>query len=124
MPLEVIYGSKWTNATTAMKSIKEEIEEIAKKTSDDIAVISSMTSDVTGKALNLYMNNRYLAGAIKYINDYETTKAAILKEQQEEQEKQAERQRQAEIERVRQDERLRIQKEEQIQNENKTECHF
>lgn len=122
IPLEVIYGSKWTNATTTLKSIKAEIEEIAKKTSEDISAISAMKSDVTDKALNLYMNNHNLACAIAYINDYETSKVKILKQQQEEQEKQAERQRQAEIERIRHEERIRIREEERIRNEAKIQA--
>lgn len=122
IPLDVIYGDKWNNATTTMKSIRTEIEGVAKKTGDDITVISAMNSEVSEKALNLYMNNRNLASAIKYINDYEVNKANILKKQQEDQEKQAERQRQAEIERIRLEERRRIQEEERIRNESKIQA--
>jgi len=121
IPLEVIYGSKWTNAGTTMKSIREEIEEIAKKTRDEIAVISSMNSDVTEKALNMYMSNRSLSGAIQYINNYEASKAEILRKQQEEQARKAEADRQAEIERIRFEERQRIREEERIRNEAKQE---
>lgn len=122
IPLDVIYGDKWNNATTTMKSIRTEIEDVSKTTMDDISVISAMRSDATEKALNLYMNNRNLAYAIKYINDYETNKAAILKKQLEDQEKQAEMQRQAEIERIRHEERNRIREEERIRNEAKIQA--
>lgn len=121
IPLEVIYGSKWTNAGTTMKSIREEIEEIAKKTKDEIAVISAMKSDVTEKALNMYMSNRSLSGAIQYINNYEASKAEILRKQQEEQARKAEADRQAEIERIRFEERQRIREEERIRNEARKE---
>ena len=122
IPLEVIYGSKWTNATTTIKSVREEIEEIAKKTRDEIAVISAMQSDMTEKALNMYMSNRSLSGAIQYINNYEASKAEILRKQQEEQTKKAEAERQAEIERIRFEERQRIREEERIRNEAKREA--
>ena len=121
IPLEIIYGSSWTNAGTTMKSIREEVEEMAKKTKDEIAVISAMKSDVTEKALNMYMSNRSLSGAIQYINNYEASKAEILRKQQEEQARKAEADRQAEIERIRFEERQRIREEERIRNEARKE---
>lgn len=117
IPLECIYGSKWTNATTSIKSIREEIEGIVEKTKNEISVIRSMSSDVTENALNLYMNNRSLAGAVKFINDYEQQKAEILRHQQEKEQRQAEERRQAEIERIRCEERERIREEERIRAE-------
>lgn len=121
IPLECVYGDKWKNASTTMKSIRKELEELAEKTKNDIAVISSMNSDSVEMALNLYMNNRDIAGAIKYINDYEARKAEILKKQQEKIKEQAERDRQAEIERIRMEERARIKEEEHIREEAKRE---
>lgn len=122
IPLECIYGSKWKNATTSMKSIRAEIEEISVKTKNDIAVISAMDSDASEMALNMYMNNRDLVGAIKYVNDYEVRKAEILKRQEEQLKAQAEKDRQAEIARIRQEERARIREEELIRQEAKQEA--
>ena len=121
IPLECIYGDKWKNATTTMKSIRKELEELASKTKNDIAAISAMNSDAVEMALNLYMNNRDLAGAIKYINEYEARTAEILKKQQEKIKEQEERDRQAEIERIRQEERARIREEEKIRQDAKAE---
>lgn len=122
IPLENIYGSKWTNATTSMKSIREELEDAAKKARNDIAVISAMNSDAVEMALNIYMNNRDLAGSIKYINDYEARKTEILKRQEEKLNEQAEKDRQTEIARIRQEERERIREEERIRQEAKNEA--
>lgn len=117
IPLERIYGDKWTNATTTIKSIREEIASIAEKTRSEIAVIQSMNSDVVQKALHLYMDNHNLAAAVKYINNYEQQKAEILRQRKEKEERQAEERRQAEIERIRREERERIREEERIRAE-------
>lgn len=122
LPLECIYGSKWDNAGTTMKSIRQEIKDAVAKTESEISVISSMNSDKVQDALNLYMSNRNLAGAVKYINDYETRKAEILAKQKAQEESRAESLRQEEIERIRREERERIAKEERIKSEAKKEA--
>ena len=75
IPLEKIYGEKWTNASTTMKSIREEINLKAMQTRQDIATIKAMKSEKEEQALNLYMENNNLALAIQMINRYEQEKA-------------------------------------------------
>lgn len=60
IPLEKIYGEKWTNASTTMKSIREEINSMAMQTRQDIATIKAMKSEKEEQALNLYMENNNL----------------------------------------------------------------
>lgn len=122
IPLECIYGSKWNNAGTTMKSIRQEIRLEAEKTRGEIAVISNMQSDKVQDALNLYMANRSLSSAIKYITDYEARKAEILAAQKEEAARKEERMRLEEIDRIRREERERIAEEERIRNQARQEA--
>ena len=122
IPLETIYGSKWNNATTNMKSIRKEISDIVTKTRNEISVISSMNSDKVSDALNLYMANRDLTKAIEYINRYEARKKEILEQQRKEEAERVEALRREEIERIRREERERIAEEERIKNEAKKEA--
>lgn len=122
IPLECIYGAKWDNATTNMKTVKKEISEIVTKTQGEISVISSMDSDKVQEALNLYMSNRNLAAAVKYISDYEARKKEILAQQERREAERAEALRREEIEKIRREERARIAEEERIRNEAKKEA--
>ena len=122
IPLECIYGAKWDNATTNMKTIKKEISEIVTKTQGEISVISSMGSDKVQAALALYMANRNLAAAVKYISDYEAKKKEILAQQERREAERAEALRREEIEKIRREERARIAEEERIRNEAKREA--
>lgn len=121
IPLECIYGTKWDNATTSMKSIRKEISEIVAKTQSEISVISSMGSEKVPEALNLYMATRNLAAAVKSINEYEVRKREILEQQEKREAERAEALRQEEIEKIRREERARIAEEERIRNEAKKE---
>lgn len=122
IPLECIYGAKWDNATTNMKTVKKEISEIVTKTQGEISVISSMGSDKVQAALALYMANRNLAAAVKYISDYEVKKKEILAQQERREAERAEALRREEIEKIRREERARIAEEERIRNEAKREA--
>lgn len=122
IPLECIYGAKWDNATTNMKTIKKEISEIVTKTQGEIFVISSMGSDKVQEALNLYMSNRNLAAAVKYISDYEARKKEILAQQERREAERAEALRREEIEKIRREERARIAEEDRIRKEAKREA--
>lgn len=117
LPLECIYGAKWTNVTTSIKSIRRELSDIVTKTSSDIGTIKAMNSDKVEEALNLYMSNRDLSCAMKYIVDYESRKAEILKQKEEADAARREREIEAERNRVRREERERIAEEERIRNE-------
>ena len=122
IPLECIYGTKWDNASTTMKSIKQEITDAVSKAESDISVIKGMNSDKTEDALNLYMSTRNLAVAIKFINDYEAKKREILERQAKEKEKREAALKQEEIDRIRREERERIAAEERIKQDAKKEA--
>ena len=122
IPLECIYGAKWDNATTNMKTVRKEISEAVTKTQSEISVISSMGSDKVQAALALYMANRNLAAAVKYISDYEAKKKEILAQQERREAERAEALRREEIEKIRREERARIAEEERIRNEAKREA--
>lgn len=122
IPLECIYGTKWDNASTTMKSIKQEISDAVSKAESDISVIKGMNSDKTEDALNLYMSTRNLAAAIKFINDYEARKSEILERQVKEKEEREAALKQEEIERIRREERARIASEERIRQDAKKEA--
>lgn len=122
IPLECIYNPKWTNVATSIKSIRHELTDIASKTKKDIDTILAMNSDKIEEALNLYMSNRDLACAMKYIADYESRKVEIIKKQEAENTERIEREREAERERIRRAERERIAEEERIRHEAKKEA--
>lgn len=121
IPLECIYGAKWDNATTNMKTVRKEISEAVTKTQSEISVISSMGSDKVQEALDLYMANRNLAAAVKYISDYEARKKEILAQQEMREAERAEALRREEIEKIRREERARIAEEERIRKDAKRE---
>ena len=81
IPVECSCGTKWDNAGTTMKSIKQEIMDAVSKAESDISVIKGMNSDKVEDALNLYMSTRNLVTAVKFINDYEDRKREILDRQ-------------------------------------------
>lgn len=117
MPLEKIYGEKWTNASTTMKSIREEINLKVMQTRQDIATIKAMKSEKEEQALNLYMENNNLALAIQMINRYEQEKAEILRRKEKEEQERRDRELERERERVREEERARIREEERLKAE-------
>lgn len=117
IPLERIYGDKWTNATTTMKSIREEINLKVMQTRQDITTIKAMKSEKEEEALHLYMNNNNLAHSIQFLTRYEQEKAEILKRREKEEQERRERELEAERERVREEERKRIREEERLKEE-------
>ena len=117
IPLERIYGDKWTNATTTMKSIREEINLKVMQTRQDITTIKAMKSEKEEEALHLYMNNNNLAHSIQFLTRYEQEKAEILKKREKEEQERRERELEAERERVREEERKRIREEERLKEE-------
>lgn len=117
IPLERIYGDKWTNAITTMKSIREEINLKVMQTRQDITTIKAMKSEKEEEALHLYMNNNNLAHSIQFLTRYEQEKAEILKRREKEEQERRERELEAERERVREEERKRIREEERLKEE-------
>lgn len=114
IPLERIYGPKWDNTTTTMKSIKTEISSKVSSTNSDIAAIKAMRSEKEETALNLYMENNNLAIAIKYLSEYENEKAEILRKQEAKEVERREQELEAERQRIREEERKRVRQEEEI----------
>ena len=114
IPLERIYGPKWDNVTTTMKSVKTEISSKVSSTNADIAAIKAMRSEKEETALNLYMENNNLAIAIKYLSEYENEKAEILRKQEAEEVERREQELEAERQRIREEERRRVRQEEEI----------
>ena len=117
MPMERIWNNKWTNASTTMKSIREDITGYTTKVRTDIATIKAMQSDKTEQALNYYMETNDLASSIQMITRYEQEKANILKKKEQEEKERREKELEKERERVREEERRRIQEEEEIKAE-------
>ncbi len=117
MPLERIWNDKWTNATTTMKSIREDINGFVTKVRTDIATIKAMQSDKTERALYYYMETNDLASSIQMITRYEQEKGNILKKKEQEEQERRERELEKERERVREEERRRIREEEEIKAE-------
>ena len=122
IPLERIYGDKWTNATTTMKSIREEINLKVMQTRQDITTIKAMKSEKEEEALHLYMNNNNLAHSIQFLTRYEQEKAEILKKREKEEQERREIELEAERERVREEERRRIREEERLKEESAKEA--
>lgn len=114
IPLERIYGPKWDNTTTTMKSVKTEISSKVSSTNADIAAIKAMKSEKEETALNLYMENNNLAIAIKYLSEYENEKMEILRKQESEEAERREQELEAERQRIREEERRRVRQEEEI----------
>lgn len=117
LPLSNIYSVKWENATTTMKSIREDITSEVKAAQAAVAMISGMQSDVIEKALEIYKNTHDSVKAVTYINDYEHRKQEIMKREEERRKLEEERRIQAEIERARAAEREMIAREEPIRKE-------
>lgn len=122
IPLECIYGTKWDNAGTTMKSIKQEIMDAVSKAESNISIIKGMNSDKVEDALNLYMSTRNLVTAVKFINDYEARKREILDRQAKVKEEREAALKQEEIDRIRKEERERIAKEDRIKQDAKKEA--
>lgn len=110
IPLEKIYNSKWENATTRGKAIREEMQSMADSARQALETIRGMHSEAEEMALRAYKGSLSLVDAIACINSYERQKQEILAREKE-------RQRQEEAERIRREERERIAAEQRIQAE-------
>ena len=70
LPLGHMYSQKWENATTTMKSIREEMESEVKSTQAAVAMISGMQSEAVPKALEIYRETHDSTRAVTHINQY------------------------------------------------------
>lgn len=82
-PLENVYRSKWENASTNVKTIREEISQIMQDAGSAIQTIQAMQSDAVLDALGVFRESQDLSRAITYIQDYEARKTQILKAEEE-----------------------------------------
>lgn len=78
IPLAKIYDSRWENATTTAKSIKEAIMNAKENVKKALDTINPIESDVKGKALDEFKRSLDLASALSIITSYENEKKAIL----------------------------------------------
>lgn len=112
-----IYDTKWENATTTMKSIRESITTAVESARTAVSTISGMQSDAVGKALEIYKDSQDVAKAIAYINNYEQQKAEIMRREEERRRQEEERRRKAEEERIRESERAAVEREKKIREQ-------
>ena len=110
-----IYDSRWENATTSMKSIREDITAKLDKIQADITLIKSMLSDKTEEALKLYWGDLDVTKAITMINRYEQQKKEIEQRVAEQRKKEQEEAIAREVERARRAEREAIEREKQAE---------
>ncbi len=114
LPLEKIYNPKWENATTSMKSVKDEIVGVIQSTGNAIETILAMNSEAVDEALRIFKRTLSMADAINHINAYEKQRAEILLREQRRQREDEERRCREEEQRIRDEERRRIAEEERI----------
>lgn len=111
-PLERIYNSKWENAGTSIKSIREDIQREFDKATMEISTIKSMESKYEDKGLEEYKRTHNMQAAIQCMNDYRKKEEEILARQEAERKAREERERQeaekAEQERKRAEEEKKI----------------
>lgn len=117
LPLDKIYDSRWENAATSKKAIREEMTSQIEKIRQEVKVITSTVSDKAPEALEGYWGDLNLARAIAMISSYEDYKKKILAQQEEKQRREKEAELERERERIREEERKKIREEERIRDE-------
>ena len=110
IPLEKIYSSKWENAGTREKAIREEIGNAAVAARQAVETIRGMHSEAEDEALQTYKNTLNLSEAVAHINAYERRKQEILAREAEERHRE-------ELERIRREERERLEAQQRAQEE-------
>lgn len=122
LSFERIFDSKWLNATTALKSIREDVQSIVSNTRTQIDTIKMMNSDAVEKALEIYRDSLDMTKAVAYINQYEATKREVEERERKRREAEEQRKLEAERERIREEERARIRQEEELKQAAKQEA--
>ena len=110
IPLEKIYSSKWENAGTREKAIREEIGNAAAAARQALETIHGMHSEAEEEAIRVYKSTLNLSDAVAHINSYERQKQEILA-------REAERKHREELERIRREERERMEAERRAREE-------
>lgn len=93
-PLERIYNSRWENASTSIKSIREDIQLEFDRAAMEISTIKSMESKYEDKGLEEYKRTHNMQAAIQLMNDYRKKEEEILARQEAERKTKEERERQ------------------------------
>lgn len=122
LSFERIFDSKWLNATTTLKSIREDVQNIVSNTRTQIETIKMMNSDAVEKALEIYRDTLDMTKAVAYINQYEATKREVEERERKRREAEEQRKLEAERERIREEERARIRQEEELKQAAKQEA--
>lgn len=91
-----IYDPRWENATFAMKSVREAMEESCNRIIRDIHTLLAMKSDKEVDALKLYQESMDLGAAIDLITTYEQQKKEVLRREEEKKQEEERKQREAE----------------------------
>lgn len=123
LPLDEIYDSKWDNAGTNMKKIREALEQLVVKTASELSIIQNSSSDVMDEALSIYKKSRDLSRALTHINTYEANKKKALELEEAKRKQEEERRREAELQRARDDERKHLEEIRKIRQEKEAIKH-
>lgn len=118
LPLDEIYDSKWDNAGTNMKKIREALKQLVIKTASELSIIQNSASDVVDEALSIYKKSRDLSRALTHINTYEANKKKALELEEVKRKQEEERRREEELQRARDDERKHLEEIRRIRQEN------
>lgn len=90
LPLSRIYDSRWENATTTKKAIKDAITQQVERVEKDLTTIRSMQSEFEDKGIEKYKATLELSDAITTMNQYQKQKEEILAREKERTERIAE----------------------------------
>lgn len=80
LTLDKIFNSKWLNATTSIKSVQTEIEQIIAKVKFDLATIKDLKSEWELTLIDTYLNTLDVAAALREKTRLEERKKAIMEE--------------------------------------------
>lgn len=80
LTLDKIFNSKWLNATTSIKSVQTEIEQIIAKVKFDLATIKDLKSEWELTLIDTYLNTLDVAAALREKTKLEERKKAIMEE--------------------------------------------
>lgn len=102
IPFEKIFKDSWLNASTTLKSITEEIEEIRNKVGSDLKVINADTSPYVFEMEEEYLKAFDLTAAMMKKQQLEETakKKALFEEQQKQKEEERQQQLKEEAQKV------------------------
>lgn len=80
--LNKLLKESWLNATCTESAIRSDMQTIRLDFENGIRTIRLLGSDVTDKAIEIYLGTTDLTQAISYIKTYEDAKKAVVKEEE------------------------------------------